>query len=168
MPDGSDSLSGAGWRLNANFTHQWQMAYKRLMREGLPEVDLLSGGAGFGTGQSRHRVQATLGLAHKRHRHAAQLELDQCLASRFRHDERGPPALQLHVALRPAGVHEPGNRGSRQPAAAGRAHLAERGNLLDSKQRVQDQDGVTPLRYQPYLLNPLGRTVSLSFRKAFS
>ena len=37
-------------------------------------------------------------------------------------------------------------------------------NLLDRKRRVRDSTGATPLRYQPYLLDPLGRTVSLTLR----
>jgi iron complex outermembrane receptor protein len=40
-------------------------------------------------------------------------------------------------------------------------------NLFDAMQHVHDQGGATPLRYQPYLLNALGRTVSLSLRKTF-
>ena len=40
-------------------------------------------------------------------------------------------------------------------------------NLLDQKQRVREEDGTTPLRYQPYLLDSLGRVVSLSLRKMF-
>jgi hypothetical protein len=40
-------------------------------------------------------------------------------------------------------------------------------NLLDSKQRVRDGSGLTPIRYQPYLLNPLGRVITIGLRKAF-
>ena len=40
-------------------------------------------------------------------------------------------------------------------------------NLLDSKQRVRDGSGLTPVRYQPYLLNPLGRAITIGLRKAF-
>jgi hypothetical protein len=40
-------------------------------------------------------------------------------------------------------------------------------NLLDSKQRVRDGSGLTPIRYQPYLLNPLGRAITIGLRKAF-
>jgi len=32
---------------------------------------------------------------------------------------------------------------------------------------VRDSSGATPLRYQPFLLDPLGRTVTLSLRKVF-
>ena len=40
-------------------------------------------------------------------------------------------------------------------------------NLLDSKQRVRDGNGLTPTRYQPYLLNPLGRAITVGLRKVF-
>jgi outer membrane receptor protein involved in Fe transport len=40
-------------------------------------------------------------------------------------------------------------------------------NLFDSRRDVTDATGVTPLRYQPGYLDPLGRTVSISFRKQF-
>jgi outer membrane receptor protein involved in Fe transport len=38
-------------------------------------------------------------------------------------------------------------------------------NVLNSRQRVRDENGDTPLRYQPAYLDPLGRTVSISIRK---
>ena len=40
-------------------------------------------------------------------------------------------------------------------------------NVLDSQQRVTNRLGQTPLSYQPYLLDPLGRTVTVTLRKAF-
>jgi outer membrane receptor protein involved in Fe transport len=41
-------------------------------------------------------------------------------------------------------------------------------NIFDAKPRVRDAAGGTPLNYQPDLLNPLGRTIMISFRKLFS
>ena len=55
----------SGWRLNANFTHSVQLANRRLARTGLPEQDLLDGGAGTGNGQSRHTLQSRIGLSHQ-------------------------------------------------------------------------------------------------------
>jgi hypothetical protein len=40
-------------------------------------------------------------------------------------------------------------------------------NLFDSRPGVRDATGVTPLSYQPFYLDPLGRSVRLSFRKMF-
>jgi iron complex outermembrane recepter protein len=169
MSDGSDSLAGAGWRLNANFTHQWQMAYKRLMRTGLPVVDLLSGGAGFGTPQSRHRVQSTIGLAHNGT--GMQLNSNWTSASHLNTGTATAPSrLDFSSTLRfdlqaftNLGTLYPNNK-----LLQGVRISLNAENLLDYKQRVKDQNGVTPLRYQPYLINPLGRVVSLSFRKAFT
>ena len=41
-------------------------------------------------------------------------------------------------------------------------------NIFDSKPRVHDAFGDVPLNYQPDLLDPLGRTIMISFRKLFS
>jgi len=38
-------------------------------------------------------------------------------------------------------------------------------NIFDTRQRVNDGSGVTPLVYQNAYLDPLGRTVALSLRK---
>ena len=40
-------------------------------------------------------------------------------------------------------------------------------NLFNTRQDVVDGNGVTPTRFQPALIDPLGRTVSLEFRKLF-
>jgi len=40
-------------------------------------------------------------------------------------------------------------------------------NLLDSKPKVRNAAGSVPLNFQPDLLDPLGRTIMISFRKAF-
>jgi hypothetical protein len=40
-------------------------------------------------------------------------------------------------------------------------------NLLDAHMKVRDAAGVTPVSYQPDYLDPLGRSVRLSFRKVF-
>ena len=41
-------------------------------------------------------------------------------------------------------------------------------NLFDAKPRVRDAAGAVPLSYQSDLLDPLGRTISISIRKLFS
>jgi iron complex outermembrane receptor protein len=40
-------------------------------------------------------------------------------------------------------------------------------NLLDTRQKVTDQNGVVPTAYQPDLLDPLGRVIGLELRKQF-
>jgi outer membrane receptor protein involved in Fe transport len=40
-------------------------------------------------------------------------------------------------------------------------------NIFNTRREVTDATGVTPLRYQQGYLDPLGRTISISFRKLF-
>jgi outer membrane receptor protein involved in Fe transport len=40
-------------------------------------------------------------------------------------------------------------------------------NIFNAKQKVHDAAGNVPLNYQPDLLDPLGRTIKISFRKMF-
>ena len=39
--------------------------------------------------------------------------------------------------------------------------------MFDAKPKVHDAAGNVPLNYQPDLLDPLGRTIMISFRKLF-
>lgn len=165
---GVDELSGAGWRLNANFTHTWQLTNTRLAREGLPVQDLLAGGAGNGNGQSRHNVQGRVGLAYN----GTGLQWNLNWKSRTRitagtasdpNDIVFDPFLRVDMsAFANLGTVFP-DRGLLKDV---RVTLAV-DNLFDEKQRVTDEAGATPLRYQPYLINALGRVVGLSLRKAF-
>jgi hypothetical protein len=40
-------------------------------------------------------------------------------------------------------------------------------NLFDARQRVTDSNGDVPLRYQPFLIDPVGRSFEVEFRKMF-
>jgi hypothetical protein len=169
VSDGGDGLSGAGWRLNANFTHQWQMAYERLMRRGLPKVDLLAGGAGFGSAQSRHRVNGTIGLAYNGN--GAQVNAVWGSAAHLDTGSADAPNRLDFSATKYVNLQAFTNLGTLYPgkkALQGVRISLSVDNVLDFQQKVRDQNGVTPYRYQPYLMNALGRAVSVSFRKAFS
>src|SRR5690606_19404623 len=165
---GRDGNTGGGWRLNANFTHTVQLANRRLARAGLPEQDLLDGGTGTGNGQSRHDLQSRIGLS--RNGIGGQLRVNWKSRARIiagtadaPNEIEFSPLLRLDLsafanldALLPDSAFAKGTRVSLGVE-----------NLLDAQQRVRDETGATPLRYQPYLINALGRTVSLSLRKAY-
>jgi iron complex outermembrane receptor protein len=40
-------------------------------------------------------------------------------------------------------------------------------NVFDARQRVTDSTGTVPLRYQPFLIDPIGRKFEIEFRKLF-
>ena len=58
-------------------------------------------------------------------------------------------------------------RSAKHPWLIGSSVRLEIDNLLDSKPKVRDAFGDVPFSYQQDLLDPRGRTVSLSFRKLF-
>jgi hypothetical protein len=164
-----DDLLIPGWRVNAFAAHSWALSYTRLARPGLPIVDLLAGGAiGYGGGQPRHVVQFGAGVAHGGYG----LQLDGNWVGRSR-ITAGTIAAPTAVSFAPRtrldmrffvnlGPQFPDSR-----LARGARLAVEVENLFDSKQRVTDQTGTIPLRYQPYLLDPLGRVVRISLRKIF-
>ena len=159
-------LAGAGWRLSGNFTHTFLLTSTRLARAGLPATDLLAGGTAGYNAASRHNVQSRLGLAHNGT--GLQSNLNWKSASRIGGGTAAAPNeivfspfLRVDVsAFTELGSLYPGNT-----LLKGMRLSLNIDNLLDSMQRVRDQAGGTPLRYQPYLLNPVGRVIGLSFRK---
>ena len=40
-------------------------------------------------------------------------------------------------------------------------------NLFDARQRVLDSTDIVPLRYQPFLVDPVGRFIEIEARKIF-
>lgn len=158
-----------GTRVNAFFNHHWTLQSERRASAGLPVIDLLDGGAlGYGGGQPRHRLQFGGGVVHR----GFGLNVTGNWAGRSR-IAAGTLAApdQLRFASRMlVNARLFANLGTLLPdrpwARTLRVTLAS-DNLFDTKSRVRDSSGATPLGYQPYLLDPLGRTLSLSLRKAF-
>ena len=56
---------------------------------------------------------------------------------------------------------------SKYPVLRGSSVRFEVDNIFDAKPRVRNALGDVPASYQSDLLDPLGRTVSISFRKLF-
>jgi outer membrane receptor protein involved in Fe transport len=56
---------------------------------------------------------------------------------------------------------------SRHPWLRGASIRIEVGNIFNTLPRVHDSAGASPMGYGPSMLDPLGRTFMLSFRKQF-
>jgi outer membrane receptor protein involved in Fe transport len=56
---------------------------------------------------------------------------------------------------------------SRHPWLRGASMRFEVGNIFNASPRVRNAAGAVPVGYQPSMLEPLGRTFMLSFRKQF-
>ena len=157
------------WRYNLSLADIWALSNTRLVRTGIPLIDLLHGGAlGFSGGQPRHTIQANAGVSNRngglqlngRWRNGTVLRAGQAASAGELHfSSRAIVSARLYLEL--------GSLLEKQSWAKNTRLTLSAANVFDSKQRVRDAAGVTPLRYQPYLLDPLGRTVLLGIRKVF-
>ena len=166
--DGAFSFDGRP-RFNFSIEHNWILSSVRRAQRGLPEVDLLAGGAtGYGGGLPRHTLRVSANLAGRGL--GMQLYGTCRSATVIRSAETPSPkdiffSAQTSMDMRffaDLGTLIPG----RGVSKGARLSLAV-SNLLDSKQRVRDGNGLTPTLYQPYLLNPLGRVITVGLRKVF-
>lgn len=149
--------------------HTWRIEDEVLIRPGVPVLDLLDGAAlSQSGGASRHQVDVQAGVSKN--------GLGARLNARWREGSRvdgGPSGESLRFSdLTTVDLRLFADLGL-QPMA--REHTWMRGarvslevkNLFDERIAVRDEAGLTPLSYQPDLIDPVGRTVSISFRKLF-
>ena len=150
--------------------HTWRLQDGILIRPGVPKLDLLDGSAlGQTGGQSEHQIDVQAGIS--RNGLGARLTGRWQSGTEIRGSEFGGQDLEFSdfttvnlrlfadLGLQPWARGKPFWRGSRVALSID--------NIFDEKLRVRDADGVTPISYQPDLIDPLGRTVRVSFRKIF-
>ena len=161
-----------GGRLQFALYHTWHFRDDVLVRPGGPFIDLLNGGSlGRGGGTPRHEIEAQAGIT--RNGLGARLSANWqsattvegatgLAADRLRFSPLTTVDFRLFANLggMPKVVADhPWLRGSRVTVSVD--------NLFNQRQRVRDATGATPVNYQPDLLDPLGRTIRVSFRKLF-
>lgn len=166
----SGSFGGRqGGRLTLSAYHTLLIKDEVRIRPGLPVLDYLDGqAADSGAGRPRHRVEVEAGWFNN--------GLGARLSAKWQSgsEVHGGPSGQLDFApLTQVNLRLFTNLGERFALAA--KHPWVRGmqlrlgvnNLFNAKQRVRDATGLTPINYQPDLLDPQGRMVSISIRKLF-
>jgi hypothetical protein len=135
----------------------------------LPELDYLSGDAiGRGGGRARHEVEAQAGWFNN--------GLGARLSANWRSGSRVNAADGGNLRFDPLATFDLrlfANLGQNfglvaaQPWLRGAQVRLEIDNLLNEKPKVRDAGGFVPIGYQSDLLDPLGRTVRITLRKAF-
>lgn len=160
---------GQGGRLQLSIFHTWHIKDEVLIRRGLPVLDLLNGDViGSGGGTSRHEMEAQLtysnnGLgARITGRWRSGTSVDGGVGSptgdlRFSPLATANARLFVNLAQIPALVDSGWARGARVSLRID--------NLFDTRPKVRDATGATPLRYQAGYLDPLGRVIRIEFRK---
>lgn len=175
-PGGFGGRGGGGsGRLSFSLYHTWHFTESVLIAQGVPELDLLNGDAtGSSGGQPRHEIEGRVGYtnnglgARLGFNWESGTHVDGALggtatgASRLDFGSLATVDLRLFANLgqMPALVKShPFLRGARVSIGID--------NIFNARRAVTDATGMTPLRYQPAYLDPLGRTISVSFRKLF-
>jgi hypothetical protein len=165
-----------GLRLTISIYHVWYFHDTILVRDGLPELDLLDGSPSSVTGtsvagtQSRHTVDLRAVLGYRGF--GAQLMGRWKSATEADSGDPSSPDSLYFSAVTTANLQLFADLGQ---LPATRAHAWAKGtrvtfgvtNLFDSYQRVRDAAGATPLGFEKGYVDPFGRVISLSVRKVF-
>jgi hypothetical protein len=136
------------------------------LRPGTPELDLLAGDTVRGWGVPRIYGYAYGGIYHRGDglKFSAWYQAPNRVRS-------ADPAADLHfssIFKLEAGAYVGLGRLLKREKWARRLRLSlDVSNLTDAHQRVRDGNGVTPNRFQPDYLDPIGRTVTVTLRKLF-
>jgi hypothetical protein len=161
---------GSRGRLQFSLTDTITFVDKVTIAPGVPDLDYLHGdAAGSGGGTPRHQVEAQAGWSNNGlgARVGANWRSGTTVNTLTGDDLRFSPVSTFDLRL----FAQPGDMPEialKHPWLRGTQLRFEVKNIFDAKPRVHDAFGEVPLNYQPDLLDPLGRTIMISFRKLFS
>lgn len=175
-PGGPGFLPGSGrggnfGRWNLSLNHTIELENEVLVADGGPLLDLLGGDALSGGGVSRHTLSLQGGVFYN----GFGTRLSANYQSGTQVDGSGlPGSSDLYFGdLFTLDLRMFADLG-RQEKLVERAPFLKNtrvsfaiDNLFDTRQEVTDQNGVVPLRYQPFLMDPIGRRFEIEFRKMF-
>ena len=157
-----------GGRLQLSVFHTLTLKDEVRIRPGLPVLDYLDGEALDGRGgRPRHLVEVEGGYFNNGL--GARLSADWRSGTEVRGSAgnlRFSPLATVNLRLF-ANLGERFDLVSRYPWLRGSQVRLSVDNLFNARPRVRDAAGATPLNYQGDLLDPLGRTLSISIRKLF-
>lgn len=170
---GGGGRGGGRWNLSLYHTIQFQN--RVLVSPDGPTLDLLNGGALTGGGVARHSLEAEGGAFYKglgmrlnatwtapTHVNASGMVGGTSTSTSLRFGALTKVNFRLFADLGQQKVLTDWSKFFK-----GARLSLKIDNLLDSRQKVTDQNGVVPISYQPDLLDPLGRVIGLEFRKQF-
>ena len=165
----NDGPPVARWFANLNYTYEIDNTV--LIAPGLPELDLLAGDALSGGGQPRHSAQWRSGIFYDGY--GMFLTANYTGESEIRGSGQAGSTDLFFADFATLDIRTFVDLGERDSLVEAVPFLRnvrvgfDIENIFDSRQRVVDSNGDTPLRYQPFLLDPRGRSFELEFRKLF-
>jgi hypothetical protein len=170
---GGGFFGGAGGqnrgRLQFSLTDTVTFEDKVRITPGGPELDYLHGDAvGSAGGTPRHNVQAQAGYFNNGlgARIGANWKSGTTVNTLTGDDLRFSPVgtFDLKLFANPGDIPE---IALKHPWLRGTQVRFEVNNIFNSRPNVRDATGAVPINYQPDLLDPLGRTIMITFRKLF-
>ncbi len=171
---GGGGFRGGGGRgggaLQFAVFHTWRLQEEILIRPGVQPLDLLSGSAiGASGGTPRHEVEVQAGASRDglgarvtaRWQSGTEVNGVRFGGENLEFSDLTTVNLRLFadLGLQPWARRHRWLRGARATLSVD--------NLFDERLEVRDAQNLTPINYQPDLVDPLGRTVRISFRKLF-
>ncbi len=166
---------GRGGRLQLGLYHNWRFRDEILIREGVPVLDLLNGSAvGSRGGQPEHEVEFQAGLFRNGLGARVSANWQSGTFVRGVQGTGGTAGSDLFFSdLATVNLRLFADLGAQRSLVrripffrASRVSLSV-DNVLNQRLDVRDAGGTTPLGYQPGLLDPVGRSIRVSFRKLF-
>jgi hypothetical protein len=171
IPFGNSVKGSTPNRLEFSVFDTWYLKDEILIRDGIPELNLLNGApSSLAGGQPRHQIDWTalvykdgLGAAlNGTWKSATSVSTGDALEQNtLQFSALGIVNLRLFADL----SRLPATHG--EPWAHGMRVAFQVMNVFDRRQSVQDSAGITPLAFAPGYLDPVGRTVWLTLRKSF-
>ena len=157
-----------GGRLTFSLTHQLNLVDEVRIADGIPKLDYLDGEpvSSLG-GRPRHELQFESGYYNNGY--GARLQgnwRSGTTVDSSAGDLKFSPYFDLDLRLF-ANLSENFELVSKHPFLRGASFRVDVDNILNNRPRVRDSNGNTPLSYQPDLLEPIGRTFGITFRKLF-
>jgi iron complex outermembrane receptor protein len=160
-------------RWNLSLYHTIELDNRALVAQNGPELDLLDGGGLSDGGISRHKVELEGGVFIKGL--GARVSANYLSGTTVRGsglpgsgDLKFGDLATVDLRLFADLEQQEWLTGGGDPGFWKGARLSFRiDNLFDAHQRVTDENGLVPLRYQPGLIDPQGRSFEIEFRKMF-
>lgn len=166
---GGGGPGGGGGRINFAFYHTWHFTERVEIAPGVPVIDLLNGGAIGSGGQARHELEGQAGYSNNGL--GARLSVNWQSGTRVVGGTPANPQTLNFSSLATANLRlffDPTTRLdliAKHKWLAGTRLVVSVDNVFDSRQRVRDAAGNTPVSYQPDYLDPQGRTIRIGIRK---
>ncbi len=168
-PFGGGGGRQSGWRYFVNLTHTIELANEILIAPGVPRLDQLDGAATGAFGLPRNSSRLEAGIFGK----GLGMRLSGRYTGSTRLDGSGLPGssdlffddlatLDLRVFTN---IDE--LTGSTSPALKNVRVSLRVDNIFDAQRAVRDETGATPINYQPFVIDPVGRFVGVDIRKLF-